>query len=200
MELKALGVRVFSLDLLPSSAARANWRQTALLLISSSDAIREAADLSQLSLYIGDSYEVSKRSAMLTIPWNVGPEDLPRKMKSLLAAGGGMLENPAAGNGAEVVRRSDMASTIHSAGEASTYQEGVQQGPGAYFSASSAVIAPLPPLTPNRSNEADAGVGDRRGGGGGHSWESIFRAAAAAAIPVIAATLGFIVRRRGGPK
>ena len=49
--------------------------------------IQAEADLSQLTLFIGDGYEISPKYGMLTVPWNLVPDELPRKMKSLLLTG-----------------------------------------------------------------------------------------------------------------
>lgn len=72
-----------------SASARDNWRQAAQLLISNASEIKEAVNLSQVALHIGDSYEVHAKYGMLIVPWNLAPADLPSKMKNLLATAAG---------------------------------------------------------------------------------------------------------------
>ena len=54
------------------------------MLIANAEGIKEAADLSQIFLLIGDKYEMSVKHGMLTVPWNFAVDDVPTRMKELL--------------------------------------------------------------------------------------------------------------------
>ena len=196
--LQALGVRHFSLHSGVSSSARANWRQTAQLLISNSGAIKEAADLSQVMLLIADSYEVNAKHGILTVPWNLAPVDLPSKMKDMLAAGGVAGGSPAAhGAGSSAARGCDSSMVYTTlAMDESGRAQGKSSPPP--FEGAVSFMYVLTLLLFQLSNSASEG---RKGGnrketeGQSAAWRGIVGAASTA----VAVTMAFIFGQ-WGPK
>ena len=165
--LQVLGLRAFDPGKsgLSSPEVQANWRAATESLIVNAEVIREAADLSQIFLFIGDRYEIDSHRGWLTVPWNFASDDLPTQMKVLLGSTGGE-------NG---VPRGQQASPASAARRSQS-----QQGPKMVdrllgrSSAAAASTTPLPPADPTASSS--------RGGLGGQG-KVIVGAAPVSATP-----------------